>query len=93
MLKLLLTIITMSLVASNTNAEDVYIVMQEKAYKAVQHEDGYLATNEYTPVSGKGFTDDYFTSKKYFEARHANNLLFKIRQDKMHSQLNGKGER
>lgn len=88
-LLLLLSICTAPSI-SYAAAGQAYEISDDKAYK-VEYIDGMLLTsNEYTPLNEDGFTDDYFTSKKYHEARHANNLLFGIRTDRVQPKFRDK---
>ncbi len=60
---------------------DIYQVRADRAYKMVEIDDAYYASNEWVPLSSAGYVDDYEQSDKAKVIKAANASLKRIRGD------------
>lgn len=55
------------------------VIVDDKAYTIVEIDDELLMSNEWTPTTEQGYTDEYLQSEQYKEVKAANESLRKIR--------------
>ena len=55
------------------------VIVDDKAYTLVEIDGELLVSNEWTPTTEQGYTDEYLASEQYKEIKVANEKLRKIR--------------
>ena len=55
------------------------IIVDDKAYTLVEIDGELLVSNEWTPATEQGYTDEYLQSEQYKEVKAANETLRKIK--------------
>ena len=55
------------------------VIVDDKAYTLVEIDGELLVSNEWTPTTEQGYTDEYLQSEQYQTIKQANESLRKIR--------------
>ena len=56
------------------------VIVDDKAYTLVEIDGELLVSNEWTPTTDQGYTDEYLASDEYKTVKSANESLRKIKE-------------
>lgn len=59
------------------------VVVDDKAYQLVEIDGELLVSNEWTPTTEQGYTDEYRASEEYKTVKAANETLRKIKEGEL----------
>lgn len=59
------------------------VVVDDKAYTLVEIDGELLVSNEWTPTTEQGYTDEYRASEEYKTVKAANETLRKIKEGEL----------
>lgn len=59
------------------------VIVDDKAYQLVEIDGELLVSNEWTPTTEQGYTDEYRASEEYKTVKAANETLRKIKEGEL----------
>lgn len=59
------------------------VIVDDKAYQLVEMDGELLVSNEWTPMTEQGYTDEYRASEEYKTVKAANESLRKIKEGEL----------